>query len=88
MAKVPYEINVERYVCTELDYIRKMCKNLDFSLLPATVERIQYHASAMESALYRYDGIKYELNEKVDNKDVSDEEFRKIAKKVLKKLKK
>lgn len=88
MAKVPYEINVERYVCTELDYIRKMCKNLDFSFLPATVERIQYHASAMESALYRYDGIKYELNEKVDNKDVSDKEFREIAKKILKKLKK
>lgn len=86
MAKVPYEINVDRYVCTELEYIRKMIKTMDFSTLPAVVERIQYHVSSMEEALYRYEGIKYDLKTKVDKEDISDKDFRKEAKKVIKKL--
>ena len=52
MSKVPYTVNVDRFICTELEEIRKMTKTLDFSSLLATVERIQHHGSAMEDALY------------------------------------
>ena len=86
MSKVPYTINVDRYICTELDVIRKMLETHDFSMLKATVERIQFHASAMEEALYRYEGIKYKLKNKVDDKDVDDAAFRETALKVLKEL--
>lgn len=87
MAKVPYTIDVDRYVCSELEDIRKMINNLDFSRLAAVVERVQYHASAMENALYRYNDIKYDLMEIVDKEDLSDEEFRKKAREILGELK-
>lgn len=86
MSKVPYTINVDRYICAELDTIRKMLETHDFSALSATVERIQYHASAMEEALYRYEGIKYHLKNKVDNADFSDEDYRAKARDILKDL--
>lgn len=88
MSKVPYTINVDRYICTELETIRKMLETHDFSTLKATVERIQFHASAMEEALYRYEGIKYRLKNKVEDKEVDDEAFRKVALEVLKDLEK
>jgi hypothetical protein len=86
MSKVPYTINVDRYICTELDVIRKMLETHDFSMLKATVERIQFHASAMEDALYRYEGIKYTLKNKVDEEGVTDADFREKAREVLKQL--
>lgn len=86
MSKVPYTINVDRYICTELDHIRKMLETHDFSMLKASVERIQFHASAMEEALYRYEGIKYKLKNKVDDKDTDDAAFREVALNVLKAL--
>lgn len=88
MSKVPYTIDLDRYVCTELEEIRKMNQNRDYSGLAAAVERIQHHGSAMEEALYRYEGIKYRLAKEVDNKELSDKEFRKKAKKILADLKK
>ena len=86
MSKVPYTINVDRYICTELEYIRKMLETHDFSMLKATVERIQFHASAMEDALYRYEGIKYNLKNKVEDNEVDDATFREKAREVLKAL--
>ena len=86
MSKVPYTINVDSYICTELESIRKMLETHDFSTLKAAVERIQFHATAMEEALYRYEGIKYKLKNKVDDKDVNDAAFRETALKVLKEL--
>lgn len=86
MSKVPYTINVDRYICTELESIRKMLETHDFSMLKATVERIQFHASAMEDALYRYEGIKYTLKNKVDEEGVTDADFREKAREVLKQL--
>ncbi len=86
MSKVPYTINVDRYICTELEYIRKMLESHDFSMLKATVERIQFHASSMEEALYRYEGIRYTLKEKVDKEDIDDATFREKAREVLKAL--
>jgi len=88
MSKIPYTINVDRYICSELEYIRKMNENRDYSMLAATIERIQYHASAMEDALYRYEGIKYKLKSDVEDKNTTDEEFRKKAVEVLKALEK
>lgn len=87
MSKVPYTIDVNRYICTELEYLRKMLVTHDFSMLPAAIERIQFHASSMEEALYRYEGIKYTLKNAVDNAEMTDEEFRKKALKVLGELK-
>ena len=52
MSRTPYTINVQRYICSELSYIRDMFKTHDFSQLPAIVERIQFHAQSMEDALY------------------------------------
>lgn len=86
MSKVPYTINVNKYICSELEIVRKMFSSHDFSMLPALVERVQYHASSMEEALYRYEGIKYTLKNAVDNEEVSDKEFREKALKVLKEL--
>ncbi len=87
MSKVPYTIDVNRYICTELEYLRKMLVTHDFSMLPAAIERIQFHASSMEEALYRYEGIKYTLKNDVDSETISDAEFREKAKKVLLQLK-
>lgn len=87
MSKVPYTIDVNRYICTELEYLRKMLVTHDFSMLPAAIERIQFHASSMEEALYRYEGIKYALKNAVDDEKMTDEEFRKKALKVLENIK-
>ena len=86
MSKVPYTINVDRYICTELEYLRKMLVTHDFSMLPAAIERIQFHASSMEEALYRYEGIKYTLKNRVDEEGVTDTDFREKAREVLKQL--
>lgn len=53
MSKIPYTINLDDYVCNELERIRKAIKTLDFSGLEATVERLQYHGEKMEEALYK-----------------------------------
>jgi len=55
-------------------------------MLPAAIERIQFHASSMEEALYRYEGIKYTLKNKVDEEGVTDADFREKAREVLKQL--
>ena len=86
MSRVPYTINVNRYVCSELDHIRKMLETHDFSMLKASVERIQFHASAMEEALYRYEGIRYTLKDQVNNQEIDDATFREKAREVLKAL--
>lgn len=52
MSRVPYTVNVDEYICSELERIRSMTKTLDFSLLPAIIERVQFHASSMENAIY------------------------------------
>ena len=85
MSKVPYTINVDEYICTELDRLRKMKETLDFSMLPAIIERIQHHASSMENALYRYSDLKYAVK-KINEKDLSDKEFRKEVMKHAEKL--
>lgn len=45
MSTVSITITLDRYICTELGEVRTMIKNLDFSTLPAIVERIQKHAN-------------------------------------------
>lgn len=83
MSKVPYTIDVNRYICEELEQIRTMMKTYDFSPLKATVERIQFHANNMESALYSHNDTKRDLRRDVENKKISDAEFRENAKKLL-----
>ncbi len=53
MSNVPYTINLDDYICNELERMRTMTKTFDFGGLPGAVERIQYHASRMENALYK-----------------------------------
>lgn len=54
MSKVTITLELDRYICAELEEVRDMIKRLDFSDLPAAVERIQKHANAMEKGLYNY----------------------------------
>ena len=51
MSKVPITIDVDRYVCSELQDLRKMYEHRDFSGMMASTERIQRHVTAMEEGL-------------------------------------
>jgi len=86
MSKVPYTINVNEYVCSELETVRKMILTHDFSMLPAIVERIQFHVSSMENALYRYDGIRYTIKRLTEDEELSDAEFRKKVNEIIAQL--
>jgi hypothetical protein len=85
MSKVPYIVDVEEYICTALEQIRTMTKTLDFSSLPAVIERIQFHASSMENALYEYQDIRSGIAWKAKQEGMSDAEFRDYVKERLKK---
>jgi predicted DNA binding CopG/RHH family protein len=54
MSRVPFTIDVDRYICSELENMRNMYKNRDFSGMMANIERIQQHGTAMEEALWEY----------------------------------
>lgn len=86
MSRVPYTVNIDQYICTELEYMRKMLITHDFSKLPALIEHIQFHASSMEAALQSYDDIKYSLKQHVNDKDMSDADFRAKAVEAFKRL--
>ena len=86
MSKVPYTINVNEYICSELETIRKMINTHDFSMLSAVTERIQFHATAMESALYRYDGIRYTIKNLL-KEELTDTEFREKVKNIMENVK-
>lgn len=77
MSHVPYTINVDEAICSELDRIRKMKETMDFSSLMAIVERIQFHATSMENALYAYSDLKWIVQKSVEDDKITDEEFRK-----------
>lgn len=78
MSKVPYTINVNEFVCTNLEQLRKMYETRDFSSMSAVIERIQMHVNAMEESLYVSRGlvskihsvVKDKNDEKSDNKKV------------------
>jgi hypothetical protein len=86
MSHVPYTVNVNEYICSELDRIRKMKETMDFSSLMAVVERIQFHASSMESALFAYDDLKWAIKHAAEDEEVTDEEFRKKITKAYKEM--
>ena len=77
MSHVPYTVNVQDYICSELDRIRKMKDTMDFSSLMATVERIQFHGSSMEGAIYAYSDLKWAVSKSIEDKEITDENFRK-----------
>lgn len=83
MSKTPYTIDVDRYICYELELIRKMLETYDFSSLKAVVERIQHHATSMEDALYTYNDVRYTIRGHVDNEETSDAEFRDKVRRAL-----
>lgn len=76
MAKIPYTVNVDEYVCSELEVMRKMTSTLDFSGLSAVIERVQFHVSRMEDALYAYQDLKDYAKNYCDDTEVDDSEFR------------
>lgn len=84
MTRVPYTVNVDEYVCTELERLRKAYETRDFSSVLATVERIQVHVSAMENALHREWVVSNAISKAWDP-ELSDEDFRKQLKKAAKK---
>lgn len=71
MSRVPYTVNVDEYICSELDRIRTMTKTLDFSLLPAIIERVQFHANSMENALYDGRTFREKINRILDNTETT-----------------
>lgn len=71
MSKVSITIEVDRYICSELEEVRDMIKHLDFSGLSAAVERIQRHANAMESAIRNYNNYFGDIKKVLDNKSDS-----------------
>lgn len=77
MSHMPYTVNIKEYICSELDRIRKMKETMDFSSLMAIVERIQFHASSMEAALYAYSDLKWTIQKCVEDEEITDEKFRK-----------
>lgn len=78
MSKVTITLELDRYICQELEDVRTMIKQLDFSDLPATTERMQKHANAMEKALYNYKDYMEDIrrvlkDKKVDSKNYGDD---------------
>lgn len=61
MSAVTITITLDRFICSELSDVRTMIKNLDFSDLPAAIERIQKHANSMEQALSNYNQYLYDI---------------------------
>lgn len=86
MSRTPYTINLDDYVCSELERIRKMNETRDYSGLAAVVERIQYHATRMEEALYATNPIRKQLRSLARDESVSHAEFRERAVEVFDKL--
>jgi hypothetical protein len=84
VSRVPFKIEINRWLCDELDAVRKMYETRDFSGLMAAVERMQIHANSMESAIHSYHHIKYKLYNKLTDEEVSDKEYREISKETLK----
>lgn len=84
MSKVPYTVNVEEYVCSVLEEMRKMCKTLDFTALPARIENIQHHASKMEEAIHATFKRKYSVKSLCEDESVTDAEFREKVKEIMK----
>ena len=81
MSKVPYVIDVDRFICSELEMIRDMLKTHDFSALPAVVERIQFHASSMEDALWDRKGKLSTIESTLEKDDLTDtKKLKKISK--------
>ena len=76
MSKIRYTIDVDEYVCTALDQVRKMHDTRDYSSLLAVVERIQHHANNMESAIRDSFEGKYAIRRMLRSETLTAEEFR------------
>lgn len=86
MSKIPYTVNVEEYVCTELERIRKMNESRDYSSLLACIERIQFHVSQMEYALHSYELFKTVFKGKDWRGEMTDKELLKELKTLIKEV--
>lgn len=69
MSKVKY-IYEEEYICDCLDILRKCNETRDYSMLLATVERIQVHANRMEAGLQKGWSVRTTL----EDEEMSDKE--------------
>lgn len=85
MSRVPYTVNVDEYICSALEQIRKMNVTHDYSSLLAVVERIQNHANAMEDAIYSSFDMKSRVKQACLDDNLSDEDFRKKVKEIMEK---
>ena len=88
MSRIPYTINVEEYICTVLEQMRKMNESRDYSGLSAAIERIQFHANQMENALYSYEGIKRQINRHLEDEKLSETEFKEKVSEFMKEINK
>ena len=81
MSRVPVTLDVDRYICSELEDLRKMYETRDFAHMLASIERIQRHANAMEEALHsnKYKEFYHALTYRYENLE-SLEDLKKLIK--------
>lgn len=78
MSRVPYTVDIDNTICSELERMRKCCETLDFSLMPALIERVQYHANAMEGGLWarkNYHEWLTRLLEELSTQEINEQDF-------------
>ena len=83
MSRVPYTINVDEYICSVLEQMRKMDEHRDYSGLAAAIERIQFHASKMEDALYSHKDLTQDVRAWVKDENITSEEFKQKCKEAV-----
>lgn len=68
MSKITITLELDGFICSELEDVREMVRTLDFSGLTASVERIQKHANAMEMAIRNYNSYLQDIKNVFDGK--------------------
>ncbi len=80
MSRIKYTVDVNEYICSALEQIRKMHETRDYSSLLAVTERIQHHADMMEKSIGDAFEGKYSIRRMLKKEDMTPEEFMKKVK--------
>ena len=77
------KVVIDEYVCTVLEYMRKMPETGDYSQLPAFIERAQQHFNAMESGLNQGRDFRWSLINICNKDELSSDEFKDKVLKIM-----
>lgn len=78
MSKIPYTVDVNEYVCSTLEQMRKMNETRDYSGLAAAIERVQHHANMMEGGLDRGNDFRWGLTRLFGEDDTTLEQVKEM----------